>query len=297
MSRIRSDWLVRLVGAVAVVTVGVGAFSLTRLASPGPPEMVYQNAISLGPQEFGTSALGRVRLTNTGAGELVVGSFRTSCSCAGIEVERNGQFEKIGELRIPPHSQSVIFVRITVGALPGLSQNVAVMFQTNDPKQPIGTVDLEIPQILGGVFAMPISAVFDHERNDSETVRELFIYDNGFPSRTIERVRVSHPERFEVELVPPKSGLHEPQTHETAGHMIAVARVRPKAGYVGPLDGYFELFVAGEERPPDRFEVIGRIEGPYARTPEALTLPRMVAGQPDYRVSGKLSGVTVGRSP
>lgn len=280
---VRIHWPVRVAAGAAAVAVGLAAFSFVRINSPQPPVLVHQSSFDLGPHEFGATAIGRVVLANEGSGELVVGPFKTSCSCAGVEVERDGQFHRIEELRIPARSRTEVLVRIAVGAKPGSYQQVQVVFASNDPARPEGDFEVLISQILGGVHSVPAAAIFGDSEQGASNVRDVFIYGNGAKSRKIESIRVSHPERFKVELVPPQSGVHEPQTHESAGQMIAVARVRPKAGWIGPLDGYFEVTVAGETRPPDRVDVIGQILGPYTCTPDTLSLPRFVAGKPSYQ--------------
>lgn len=278
-----ADWIGHIAGGAAVLAIGMAAFSLSSIFSPKPPVLAYQSSYDLGPQEFATTAIGRMILANEGNGELVIGPFKTSCSCAAVEVERGGTINRINELRIPPHSRSEILVRITIGGRPGSNQQVLVLFASNDPARPEGVIELSIPHIRGSVYSEPSAVVFGEIERGPANVREVFVYDNGVKSRKIESVLASHPERFEVELVPPQPGVHEPQYHESAGRMIAVAKVRPKAGYVGPLDGYFEVVVASEARSPDRVDVIGRILGPYTCTPDALSLPRFVAGKPSYQ--------------
>lgn len=277
------DWPGRVVAGVAVVAVAVAAFLFARTSPPLPPALIHQPSAELDPQEFGATAMAWLVLSNDGGGELVVGPFRTSCSCAGVEVERDGKFHRIDELRIPARSQAEVVVRIGVGAKPGMSQQVHVTFASNDPTRPESTFDVHIPRVLGGVYATPSAAIFGDAALGSADAQTVYVYDNGVKSRRIGSVRLSHPERFEVELVSPQPGVHEPQVHETAGQMIAVARIRPKPGWVGPLDGYFELAVAGETRLPDRVDVIGRILVPIACMPNVLSLPRFIAGKEEYR--------------
>jgi hypothetical protein len=278
----RIDWLGRILAILAAIAVGLTTFSLVRANSMQPPALHYPSTLDLGPHKFGATAIARVVLANDGRGELVVGPFKTSCSCAGVEVERDGKFQRIEQLRIPPHSRFEVVVRIAVGAKPGTSQQVAIVFASNDPKQPEGSFEVHISQVLGGVYTIPSDAIVGDIVQGSTEVRDVFIYANGAKDRRIEAVRVSHIDRFSVELVSPQAGVHEPQVHETAGNMIAVARVRPKPGYVGPIDGYFELIATGETRAPNRVDVIGQVIGPYVCTPDVLSLPRFVGGKAEY---------------
>jgi hypothetical protein len=278
------DWFGRAVATVAAVAVGVAAFLIAQPTPvPLPPVMSHAPYVRLDPQEFGSMAIARLVLSNNGGSDLVVDRFQTSCSCAGVEIERDGKLQRISDLRVPARSQAEVVVRIGVGARPGTSQPVQVTFASNDPAHPVSTFDVQIPRVLGGVYAVPAAAIFGDVAQRSADAQTVYIYDNGVKSRRIGNIGISHPERFEVELLTPQPGTHEPQVHETAGQMIAVAKIRPKPGWVGPLDGYFELSVLGEARPPDRVDVIGQVIGPFECRPDVLSLPRFVAGKPEYR--------------
>lgn len=277
----RADWTGRVLVCLAAVAVAVAAFLIARTTHP--PVMNHQSAIELGPHEFGATAVARLVLSNSGSGELIVSRFQTSCSCAGVEVEHDGKFQRVDQLRIPARSQAEVVVRIGVGAKPGTSQQVHVTFTSNDPARPESAFDVSIPRVLGGVYPVPAAAIFGDIPQGSTETRAVYIYDNGVKSRRIGGVQVSHPERFEVELKPPLAGVHEPQVHDTAGNLIAVAMVRPKPGWTGPLDGHFELIVDGENRSADRVDVIGHILGPYTCVPDVLLLPRFAHGKEEYR--------------
>jgi hypothetical protein len=278
-----TDWINRVLVCVAAVAIAVLAFVFVRNTHNEPPELKHPPFLELAPEDFGATAVARLVVSNDGGSELVVGPFQTSCSCAGVELEEGGKFRRIDQLRIPARTQAELVVRIGVGVKPGTSQRVHIAFASNDPARPESSFVVTIPRVLGGVYTVSAAAIFGEVNQGAGDVQTVLIYDNGVQSRQIGGVQISHPERFELELVAPKPGIDEPQVHETAGRMIAVAKIRPKPGWVGPLDGYFELAVSGENRSPDRVDVIGQVSGSLECRPDALLLPRFVVGKEEYQ--------------
>jgi len=271
------DLLLIFTGSLAAVVAGI-VYCAPRPAPSGPPILVVPKALDLGPREFGTTAIGRFVIENPGQTPLQVGPFKTSCSCAGVEVEHDGAFQRVVTHSIPPGQQTAFAIRIAVGARPGSSQRVSVYFPTNDPQSPEGVIEASISRVMGGVYAEPSAAIFGDLKARSTALQSIRLYDNGVKSRTIRDVRSSHPERFEVALVPLINGVHEPREHESAGRLIAVAEVRPRSGWIGRFDGTIEVVVADESRAADRIDVIGEVLSESTIMPSAVMLPRIVGG-------------------
>ncbi len=276
--------LIAITSAAAVATVVL----LLRPAPAGTPALAYPEHIDLGPQEFGTTAVCRFKLSNLGAAELYLDHFQTSCACAGVEIEKDGRFQRLESVAIPAGGHAEVAVRIAVGARPGTEQRVHVLFRSNDPERPEGSIRVDISRVLGGVFADPSAFVFGEVKAGESVVRTVLLYDNGISSRRVKELRSSHPERFEVALIPPMPGVHEPQEHPTAGHLIAVAEVRPRTGWVGRMDGFVEVVVT-DRQTPDRIDVIGEVIGDIICRPDVVVLPWRVGDRPEYSAESVVS--------
>src|SRR5260370_37370564 len=134
--------------AAAVLTFGIRVASDRWILCP---VLDYPATIDLGGRERGDIATGRFTVTNKGRGGLLLDQFATSCSCAGVEREVDGKFRRVGSVYVPAGEQLDLAVRVAVGAPAGESQNVQVWFETNDPSQPTGKMDVTVARVKGGV--------------------------------------------------------------------------------------------------------------------------------------------------
>jgi hypothetical protein len=275
----RLIFLGALSSAVALVTVAVLRYHTPPPA--GHPVLKCPAVLNLGEREFGEVAVGRFQVTNRGAGELLLDRFRTSCSCAGVEVEQDGEFRRVESVRLGSREQKELAVRIAVGARPGTHQLVIVGFATNDPARPEAVVEVFIPRVKGGAYPQPTAVMFGEIPVGSEPRQVVRLYDNGVASRRVGRVRSSQPDRFEVRLLEP-TGLEAEETHETAGRLMALLEVTPCTEHPGRLDGTVEVELAGEKRPADSIPVLGEVVLPVVCRPSCLVLPRTVSGRQEF---------------
>lgn len=280
--RLRFLYLLLLPLAVAALTWSVRyAWDVW----PATAILNYPSTVDLGEREFGEVAVGRFTIANHGRRELLLDQFSTSCSCAGVEREVDGEFQRLESLSLPPREQVELAVRVSVGVEPGERQLVQVGFASNDPVQPVAKIEVLVPRVIGGTCAVPKAILFGAVRVGGMARQVVDLYDNRRPNRRIEGVRSSHPELLRIRLLPLESE-DRARTHDVAGRLIARLEVVGQTALPGPLDGRIEVSLAGEERRPDIIPVFGEVVHTVECRPEKLILPRRAGDRLVY--SGQL---------
>ncbi len=268
------------VGVFAGIAIAAAVAMVYLRRPPAPPAAVYPDRIDLGEQPFGSIALSRFQLGNSGGSDLLVEDIVTSCSCAGVETEIGGEARRLSSLRVAPGQAADLAVRVAVGARAGTSQTIYVAFRTNDPQRPSGEIVLRIPRVRGGVHAEPGVVAFGEVPAGDRRPRTVMLYDNNLPGCVPVSARSLDPSRFTAALVPPPPGQPVAR-HESAGGHVASVVITPRAD-AGPLSGQVEIAFADAGRPPDRIDVIGEVVGPVQCRPDGLVLPRYVGGKPFF---------------
>ena len=142
--------------ALAGVAAGAAVFA-PRPAPPVGPLARFPEAIDLGDRQPGEVVEADFPLSNAGDQPLTVSDIATSCSCAGLEAERDGRRVRVTEVVIPPGSTAPLRFRVSVGVPPGRSQTVRIGFRTSDPAHPTGDVPATVRRVVGRPFARPES--------------------------------------------------------------------------------------------------------------------------------------------
>lgn len=272
-----------LIGRVIFTLVGRDATDSNAL-----PAIQYPEVIEIAPSEHGSIAIGRFVMANSGSADLIVKDFRTSCSCAGVEIDQQGELRQLVQYRIKPGERAELLVRINVAASPGASQMVQIRFSTNDPEIPVGSIAVMIPRVLGGVFAEYSTVLLGELQQGADTNYKLRLYDNGIWMRGVSAIRSSHPERFEVTYHPAESG-EVGDDRSGVGRLHGRVTIRPICNRLGRLDGHIVIEYAGENRAPDHIQVFGEVIGPVSSLPDTIVLPRYVNGSPQHTADVLLS--------
>lgn len=254
---------------------------------PGRAVAIYPTFLNLGPRDKGDVAVGRFEIQNAGRGELTVERFGTSCSCAGVEMERDGQFVKVRSIRIAPGARTELAVRMSVGAPIGESQPVTIMFRTSDPARPVGKIDLVVPLVTGGIFSSPRAVVLGRVQVGAEAKQIVNLYDASALSRRVVRARSTRPERFDVRLLPPpeqKGPLDSKQ------QIVARLEVLAQSKKPGRLEGDIEIYLEGEKLSPDTIPITGEVVSGVSCSPSLVAIPRYSEGQKIYRAEVSIQG-------
>ena len=243
---------------------------------PAPPALDVPAEVDLGPQEFGTRIVGRFRVSNRGGRNLDLSRFATSCSCAGVEVEQDGQNRQVEELRVPPGGEVELSVRISVAVRPGSQQTVLVRFSSSDPERPDAAVKVVIPRITGGLSAEPAAIVFGETPLGRSATHIVRLYANGSASRQVHAARSLQPDRFTVRLLPPDpAATPGPDTDR----LVATLEVTARTDRPSRLDGAVEIEL---NEATEQIQVFGEVVPPVVARPSAVVLPRMIGGRPGY---------------
>jgi hypothetical protein len=281
----------RAVFAGLLVAAAAGATIWWRtqaMAARTPPQATFPSIIDLGTQKFGSVVNGIIPVSNSGSAPLELSQFRTSCSCANVEVLDNGEWRGLEKALIAGKQALELRVRISVGAWSGTSQSVQVQFSTNEPDHPTGVVQLVIPFVNSDVFTDPSAVVFGVLRTGDKAERRVTVYDCGTPGRRIIAASCKHPDRFEVRLVPPDSPLPE-LDHRYAGHPIGQIAVLARTNQPGVVIS--ELEIELNEVPQSRchIPISAEVIGPIQVQPSVLYLPRTVSGRLETTADVRLS--------
>lgn len=245
------------------------------------PVLDYPRVIDLGECERGEVAVGRFSIVNRGQRTLIIDQIATSCSCAGLEQEEDGKWVRVASVEVPPEGKTELAVRVSVGMPEGEQQLVQIAFSSNDPESPAGAIQVVIAYVQGGVYAVPGAVLFGQVRAASFARRVVNLYDNHHSGRRVAKVRSLRPECFGARLLP-LNNARLGEVHERGGRLIARVEVIARTSRAGPLQGAFEITLAGEPRRPDLIGVFGEIVDDIECRPSTLILPRRVGNKPVY---------------
>jgi hypothetical protein len=254
-------WLTGL--ALAAVAVTAAVRWRRPASSPAPPAIQYYREIDLGEHDFGDIVTTAFRVTNTGGAPLELSRFSSSCSCAGVEAEQDGESRRVESVRIPPGEHFDLTVRVAVGANPANSQHVEVVFATNDPAHPAGRVQFIVPRVRGLAYLAPNAVIFGAVPPGRPASQRVDVYDNGSAAREIDYVRSLKPDRFRARIVPVPD-TERPAPHAFAGRLIARIEVVAITDAAGPLDGDIEVGFRGVKQTRQWVAVTGAVRADAA---------------------------------
>jgi hypothetical protein len=270
--------VVWIVGAVTVATVTAGAVvGFRHLFAPAVPVVQCESEIDLGERYFNDQVLARFRVANEGRADLVLSSFGTSCSCAGVVSETSGEWLRVEQVTVPAGGSVELAVRVSVIAAAGQPQTVQVLFSTTDPANPTHQLLLKIPRVRGNLYCDPAAVVFGTTSPDAVRPQVLRVYENGGGERKVGIVRSTSPDRFTVRQMPTPTGS---APHEIGGKLVCELQVTPVPGYAGSLNGMIEIQVSGDRAETKAIPVTGEVSAEFAVTPSAVALPRTANEQP-----------------
>lgn len=241
------------------------------------PQVVYPRSLDLGAQAFGDIAVGRLRISNNGREDLLIDQIHTDCSCAGLERLDDGQHVRFETLRIPSRTTAELVVRVAIRETPGKSFRTTVRFRTNDPRQPIGQIEILVPKVVG-LSASPTSVVFGDimVRASAKQVVELRgVGENGY---RLESVDSSAPEVIQARLLPPDS-FSDLRTNDQRGRLIGKIIVEPNTSMESSLDAIIRMHLVLDGRLETKeIRTSGRAVQPIVVSPSRLSLPRSSDG-------------------
>jgi hypothetical protein len=244
------------------------------------PVLECPRLLELGERELGEVALARFTIANRGGRELVVDEFRSNCSCSGLEREEDGEFFRLDSLRVGPHEQTEVVMRVSVQGSPGDPAQNRVSFRTNDPACRTGAIETLVSKVKAGVTTVPTSAVFGTLTAGNSARQLLDVFDGAQRPRTIERVVSLAPDRVSVQLLSLDDAVAGSAVPDL-GTRIGRIEVTALGQEPGTLATDIQIYL-GDERVPTVIPVSGRVEGPIEVSPATLVLPRASSAGPVY---------------
>jgi hypothetical protein len=237
--------------------------------------------IDMGEHEVGQVAVAHFIVANRGGRDLIVDQIRSSCVCAGLEIEEDGKFLSVESLRLKAGQETKLALRISVRGQPGTAMRVTVGFHTNDPDCPEAALQAVVPRVTGGIDVSPTTVIFGTVAAGANAREVLEIRDAASTPRAITKVASTSPDVFTARLLPAtdESGV-KPQG--TSGVLIGRVEVMLRPRISGPVDGAVLIYVNDDKRLPHSVPVTGRIAALVEVTPSELVLPRASASGPVY---------------
>jgi hypothetical protein len=211
--------------------------------------------------EHGTIATAQFQLRNAGEAELLLTQFRTDCACKPLEVEADGRFIPLRELRLAGGEVATVRLRKSVRGVAGQPFHSTIVFRTNMPERPEAMVRVTVANVLAGVTASPAHWTLGTIPLGRLERREFTLSDSANPPRPVERVESSDPTRLQAALSP------------DGKLVVEVDTTRP-----GPVDGSVRLYVHGGKADPDPVLITGRVVAPVECSPASVRLPRRSSG-------------------
>src|SRR5262245_39171196 len=105
----RSAWIVAF--ASAVVAGWWAVFGFEKVIGP---LIELPDTISIGNREMGDIVVVPFSIGNRGDQELVVDQVHTSCSCTGMEQQKDGKFYRVEAMRLRPGERADLVMRVSV---------------------------------------------------------------------------------------------------------------------------------------------------------------------------------------
>lgn len=245
------------------------------------PVLECPGLIELGERELGEIAIARLTIANRGGRELVIDELDSNCACSGLEREQGGEFVRLSSLRLAPHEEVELVMRVSVQGLPGNPSQSRVTFRSNDPTHPRSAIDTWISRVKAGVTTVPTSVVFGTVAIQSAERRVLEVFDSSVKPRAVERVESLENYRVQVRLLP-LGESQSPNSQRGLGALIARLEVTASTKVPGPLQTEVAIYLQGESRPPTLIPVNGRVMAPVEVSPSILALPRSSSSGPVY---------------
>jgi hypothetical protein len=237
-----------------------------------PPRLSAPEVVDFGAQELGQTAQQRITLANSGESTLRIEGIRTSCSCSGLEIERDGKLHRLTNFEIPPLSALNLVVRVAVGGRVGVPQNHGIILRTNDPAAPEWLIQVAIPRVKGGIIPFPSSLALGRLEQGGDGAFTIVLYDDIDQRRKIARVESTNAGQAQVRYEPT---VGQAVASRLGKDHVEIGRVhvRCATAKLGPVNGSILVHLEGETRPPDRIGVAGEVIGLYDVQPAELLLP------------------------
>jgi hypothetical protein len=261
--------------------IGLAGYSIHSIAwgrhwaifAKSRPVLECPQLLELGERELGEVALGRFTLKNRGGGTLVIDQVTSSCACAGLEREQDGELVRLQSLRLDSGESADLVIRVLVQGTPGNSAENIVQFHTNDPMRSVTGIRVVIAKVNAGVTSVPTSIVFGRVAVGAEAKEVVQLFDAADPPRRIERVTSHSPDRVSTRLIQPTAD-EVASASGTHGTLIGLVEATAISHTAGPLYADVEVHLAGQNRPPTQISVSARFVGAIELRPSMIVLPR-----------------------
>ena len=268
-----------LFAGVVLAAVGYWFTRHESARADAPPAFAGEREVNLGPLERGSVADARFRVTNAGGGQLVLDTFRTDCSCEGVDVEVRGEFYQLTALKLAPGEAATIRYRTVVRSPANQPFQSVVRCRSNDPAAPEVALVVTIPFVIGGLSADPPQLTLGVLKRGQSATGRVDLYDTAVPPRAVTAVASDDPGRVTAEFRPAEG---TPEVLPDGRRRVGAIHFAVATGQLGEFSTQVRYASAGATVTPDPVRVAGRVAAPVEATPRELFFPRASAAGPVY---------------
>jgi hypothetical protein len=253
---------------------------LSTFGSSGGPSIDCPQTLNYGDQEFGQIAVAHFTVANRGRSDLKIDSIRTTCTCAGLEREENGDYTPVRELSHSPGEEVQLTLRISVRSEVGQPSRSYVTFRTNDPRHPEFEIEALVP-LVTGVDTFPRTLALGTVSKGSVARSIIEIRDLSGKKRRIHRAFTNNPDRITVCLLPSES-TKVGQEKSGKGSLIGLLEVVVTTEAPGAINGAVQVQVDEQGERLVSIPIVGQVVSDVEVSPSTLVLPRKSQEGPLY---------------
>jgi len=165
-------WLVLV---MLMLFAGVFGFAVKKWNGARGPSIDYPRRIELPSQEYGSIAVRKLTVSNSGDEALRLTSVASDCSCSGLELHDGQQFRRFDQLVVAPGESIELFMRIAVAtALLRGGQRITLTIPINGKVvEPVlvSPAEISLPRMSTNGPVYRASCVCRHVRGKSLDVK------------------------------------------------------------------------------------------------------------------------------
>jgi hypothetical protein len=249
--------------------------SLWAAAFGTDPAISYPAELDLGEHEIGDQILTPFVIMNRGNGELLVDGIESSCSCTGMEIQKDGDFVRLESFRVKPHEQIELAIRVSVpSGVAGEKMTNFVFFHTNDPLHKECTISAVVQRVYAGVSSFPHSVAIGTVAVGGRITRLVEIRDTALKARRVNRVTSSDPSRVSARWLP-RHEKDDNKYSQPEGKLLGEVEIQVDAATPGVINAAINLELERDQKRPDTIRVVGEVAGAVQCHPPLLILPRV----------------------
>jgi hypothetical protein len=213
-----------------------------------------------------------IPISNIGDAPLIIGQFRTSCSCVGILFkDANGKYVPHDALCIRPGEMLTGKASIVARGDSGNEMMSRIEFESNDDKSKLCSIECHIKHIMAGYICSPPSVIFDNVTIGESQEKTVAVYDSIQSNRALADWTYNGPSSVSVEYIPGNTTTGASHIDSKRYVQIGLLRIKYKGDSYNDIDGSVSLLPSKYDK-TTTLGVSGSVRKPFRVYPATITL-------------------------